>query len=271
MRTKAVVLSLGEIMRFAACKKEHDQVLPMGTDEVGAEKSSSALNITANWAAGGTTLEAAAAHAAGTNTARVVNNGIGSDMIFQRWDQGGSNNFGRTSGTATHAFAYTGADRVSAVPFAVGTRDQDGAEAIWTPRFANVLPRAVNTGVFVTDNGPGDLDPAINVIDLGSFRAQGIISGAGIPRVTIEEKINGSWVRVARTDGPQGRCELLAFTVVDVRSAYTVSGGVASAPVLKTIPVLKARNTATNKMELWTVPLIPQGINTGASNMYIFP
>jgi hypothetical protein len=257
---------------LASCGKEE---LANKQTDAALDYRSSTIAVSAWWAYGATDLESAAATPRQTNTISVINNYMGTGRIgFQRWSQSGSNNFGRTlsstnNGVVSHAFADSGKNWKAMVPFAFGTHTASGNEAIWTPGFANVNPRPVNMGLFVTDNSSSDEDATADIIEIGDFRALDLTVN-GNPRIAIEQKVGANWVRVARSDGNTGRADLVSFAVVSVRTDYSVTAGKVSAPTLTLVPVLKALNTTTNKTELWTIPHVPV-MNVGARKMYIFP
>jgi len=273
MKNKTFILSaILATAVLASCGKEE---LKNQQTDAALDYRSSTIAVSAWWAYGATDLESAAATPRQTNTISVINNYMGTGRIgFQRWSQSGSNNFGRTlsstnNGVVSHAFADSGKNWKAMVPFAFGTHTASGNEAIWTPGFANVNPRPVNMGLFVTDNSSSDEDATADIIEIGDFRALDLTVN-GNPRIAIEQKVGANWVRVARSDGNTGRADLVSFAVVSVRTDYSVTAGKVSAPTLTLVPVLKARNTTTNKMELWTIPHVPV-MNVGARKMYIFP
>ena len=229
---------------------------------------SSSISVTANWAEGATTILNGTVHTAQSNTVEVWNNfsnGTSGRIGFQRWDQSGNANFGRTNGpgdngVATHAFAYKVNTWDAAVPFAFGSRNN--REAIWTPKYENNGINVVNMGVFVTDNGTGDEDNTTGIIEVGNWRAVQltVVDGTNTrKRVSIEEKVGSSWVQRVRTNNNNGIVQMLAFTVLDVRTDYTVSGGKVTAHTFKTIPVLKSQIVGINNsvsngpIALWTL------------------
>ena len=286
MKNKSLIPILAAGMFFVACSQ--DQFEPVGQENFTNDQNSlgeselsgddisgenfrigSVLNITADWARGGASRETESPSLAGTNTVRVENDFGGQGIFrFARWDQGNSNNFGRpvseaiNGGNVTHAFAYKVNNWQSAVPFAFGTRP-NGTEAIWTPGFRNEVPRPVNMGEFVTDNAAGDEDPTVSIIKIGNIRARGfVVNDAGVsrPRVAIEQWNGSTWVQIMRTDNPEGLSELLSFTVVKVRSSYSIIGGRVSAPTVIDLPVFKAKRVGSsvapftgNEVQLWTI------------------
>lgn len=290
--TTLLMASASSIFLLTACTKEN----VLNSEEDAAldfRATPSSLNITADWAQGAASLlnGPGIAPDAQTNTVKVWNNlgGTSGRLAFQSWNQLGTAHIGRTNGagdngTATHAFAYRAAwgtrSWTASVPFAFGTRT-NGREAIWTPSFVNVGIPTVATGQFTADNvqGQGDEDPAIGVIEVGDFRAidtdvlpVNLRQSYGVKEwrnvVIIQNKTGAQWRQIARTNGEGDNGDLLSFTVVKVRTNYTVSAGKVTAQTIEDVPVIKTYNTRDKKNEL-RIPLLGQII--GTAGMYRFP
>jgi len=291
--TNLLMASASSILLLTACSKEN----VLNSEEDAAldfRATPSSLNITADWAQGAASLlnGPGIAPVAQTNTVKVWNNLGGSSgrLAFQRWDQLGTAHIGRTNGagdngTATHAFAYRAAwgtrSWIASVPFAFGTRINSTREAIWTPSFVNAGIPTVATGQFTTDNvsGQGDEDPAVGVIEVGDFRAidtdvlpNNLWQSYGVKDwrnvVIIQNKIGTQWRQIARTNGEGDNGNLLSFTVLKVRTNYTVSAGKVTAQTIEDVPIIKTYHTRDKKNELRT-PLLGQ--NIGTAGMYRFP
>ena len=269
MKNKSLIPILVTGMFFVACSQEqfepviqenltNDQNSSEGFELVEDEilganfHTGSAMNITANWEAGSTTLLGGQAHAAQNNTVKVFNEASTGRVIFTNWNDYfiGRTNGAGNNGTATHAFGFKRNSHMGSipwsamVPFAFGITNgtNNGREALWTPWFENVAMSPVYMGLFATDNGIGDEDNTPGIIKVGDFRALDEDvrpSGAGDGRVVFQ-KWNGSiWQQIGRTNGPGDNGDLLAFTVVNVRTDYTVSGGKVTAQKAEAVPVAK--------------------------------
>jgi hypothetical protein len=268
----SLLASTAVVTIFTACTKE--AIAPneegiTGNIAVGDRGGSSSFTITSEWAAGATTMLNGTAHAAQTNTVTVWNdfsNGTSGRIGFQRWDQSGNASFGRTNGAgdngvATHAFAYKVNAWTAPVPFAFGTRPGN-REAIWTPTFINPGIPTVSMGLFVTDNGQGDQDLTVGTIRVGNWRAVQLTIWDGTnfrKRVSVEELVNSNWVQRVRPNNNNGIVEMRAFTVVNVRSNYSIINGAVSSPTTITIPVLKSQLVGINNsipngpIKFWTL------------------
>jgi hypothetical protein len=215
---------------------------------------SSSISVTANWAEGATNLINETADPAQTAKTVTIWNDLGNvnrgRIGFQRWDQTGAGHFGRTNnnttggkdGDALHAFAFATTNWTAKVPFAFGTNANGTREAIWTPSFVNVGIATANSALFVTDNGTGDEDATAGIIEVGDFRAldEDVRPGGGSNNRVVFQKWNGSsWAQIGRTNGSGDNGDLLAFAVVNARTAYTVSGGKVNSQTVEAIPVVK--------------------------------
>jgi hypothetical protein len=278
MKTQFKFLFFAAMLLIISCTKEGVEVT--GLDKEGTTVtplSSSSFTISAAWEEGATTMLNGTAHAAQTNTVTVWNDygGRPGKVGFQRWDQtGGSDHFGRTNGpgndgVANHAFGFkrtTGAIPWDAtVPFAYGTKGS--REAIWTPTFTNPGIPIVSMGLFATDNGTGDEDATAGIIKVGNFRAldEDVRPGGGINGRVVFQKWNGStWQQIGRTNGPGDNGDLLAFTVIDVRTDYSVSGGKVTAQTPEMVPIAKIKRTAT----VTRLSTAIYGSNVGSLTMY---
>jgi hypothetical protein len=134
-------------------------------------------------------------------------------------------------GVASHAFAFRfqgfngAASWQNTVPFALGSRN--GRDTLWTPQFRNVGIQPVHMGEFSTDNGAGDQDPTVGIIRQGNFRAVDGDFGAAVncnrPGKVCFQRLNGTaWQQIGRTNGPGDDGQLISFTVVTVRTGYTL-------------------------------------------------
>jgi hypothetical protein len=248
---------------LASCGKE--ELTNKQTDAaLNFRSGSSSISVTTDWAEGATSVLNATAHAAETNKTVTIWNNLGNNnrgrIGFQRWDQTGGANFGRTNnntnggsdGNAQHGFAFSTTNWTAKVPFAFGTKGTD--EWIWTPSFVNVGIATANKARFVTDNGTGDEDATAGIIEVGDFRAldEDVRPGGGSNNRVVFQKWNGSsWAQIGRTNGSGDNGDLLAFAVVNVRTAYTVSGGKVNSQTVEAIPVVKLKRS-NNKIFLLT-------------------
>jgi hypothetical protein len=250
MKTKSIIFSAFVATAvLASCGKE--ELANKQTDAaLNFRSGSGSFSITADWEEGAATPLNGTTHTAQNNTVKVWNNfsnGTSGRIGFQRWDQSGNGSFGRTNGagdngTATHAFAFkrtTGTAWTAKVPFAFGT--QGSSEAIWTPLRTGGVP-LVYMGIFVTDNSNKDEDATAGIIEVGDFRTldEDVRPGGAANGRVIFQKWNGSsWSQISRTNGSGDNGNLLAFTVLKVRTGYTVSGGKVTAETWSDVPVAK--------------------------------
>ena len=252
------------VLTFSACTK--DAQIPDANNVSAA--TASPLLITANWEQGATSLLNTNAHAAGSYTLTVTkeSSSQGNRVVFRDWNNGliGRTNGAGDNGEATDAFSYKINAWEARVPFAYGTRN--GKDAIWTPKYKTEGINGVYMAEFVEDNKSGDQDPAVGTIRVGNWRAVQltIVSGPDSrKRVSIEELVNGNWVQRVRPNNNNGIVEMRAFTVLNVRTDYTISGGKVTAETVKSIPVLKSQlvginnsNPPTNRpIILWTLQI----------------
>lgn len=266
---QVLVMCACSSLLFSACSKEN---APDGGEDTVLEfrATPSSLSITAAWAQGATTMLTVNSnvnfvHAAQTNTVKVWNNlgGTSGRIGFQRWDQRGTAHFGRTlgtadNGTASHAFAWSSGNWAAAVPFAFGTRGT--REAIWTPAFENVGIPAVAMSELITDNSPGDENPTAGIIEVGDFRAIDGDFHENRPNAVIFRKLVGTnWEQLGRTNGQGDHGNLLAFTVLKVRTAFTISGGKVTAQTFENVPIAKIERMNNKKRLITDLPFTPIG------------
>ncbi len=268
----SLIASIALVTIFTACTKE--AIAPneegiTGNIAVG-DRDGSTFNITSEWAQGATTLLGSNVHPAQTNTVTVTNDPATGRVIFYGFTGliiGRTNGEGN-NGVAGHAFAFrawwnnTGWD--ANVPFAFGTRPGN-REAIWTPVFQTQGISNVHMGLFATDNGAGDEDPTVGIIEVGDFRAIDGDFHESRPNKVIFRKWNGSsWQQIGRTNGAGDDGNLLAFTVVNVRTDYTVSGGKVTAQTPESVPVAKIDRGGGVTRLITDLP----GGNIGTAMMY---
>jgi hypothetical protein len=167
-------------------------------------------------------------------------------------------------GVANHAFSVKLTSWDGRVPFAYGTKGS--REAIWTPTFTNPGIAIVSMGLFATDNGTGDEDATVGIIKVGNFRAvdEDRPGGANNGRVIFQKWSGSSWQQIGRTNGGGDNGDLLAFTVVNVRTDFTVSGGNVTAQTPEGVPVAKIARGGGVKRLITDLP----GGNIGTAMMY---
>ncbi len=263
--------SAASMLLLTACRKE--ELRTNEADEgLDFRAAPSSINITTAWEEGATNILNTTALAAQNNTVTVTNDATTGRVIFRRWDDQiiGRTNGAGDNGIASHAFALkawwnnTGWD--ATVPFAFGitTGTNNGREAIWTPQYVNVGINIVYTGLFATDNGRGDENPAVGIIEVGDFRAIDGDFHESRPNKVIFRKWNGtSWQQIGRTNGAGDDGNLLAFTIVNVRTDYTVAGGKVTAQTPELIPVAKIQRSGNVKRLITDLP----GGNIGTLTM----
>jgi len=277
MKTKSIIFSafLATAV-LASCGKE-ELANKQTDDALNFRSGSSSISVTTNWAEGATSLLNASAHAAVTNKTVTIWNDLGNvnrgRIGFQRWDQTGGDNFGRTNnnstggsdGNAGHGFAFKTTNWTASVPFAFGTKGAN--EWIWTPSFVNVGIATTNSARFATDNGTGDEDATAGIIEVGDFRAldEDVRPGGGSNNRVVFQKWNGSsWAQIGRTNGSGDNGDLLAFAVVNARTAYTVSSGKVNSQTVEAIPVVKLKRSNNKIFLLTDLP----GQTIGTAKMY---
>ena len=146
----------------------------------------------------------------------------------------GRTNGAGDDGVAENAFAFkfqgfNGAQPWQlTVPFALGTKS--GRDTLWTPQFRNVGIQPVHMAQFSTDNAAGDEDSRVGVIERGDFRAVdgdfGALLGCARPGFVCFQQWNGTaWLQIGRTNGPGDNGDLVSFTVLTVRTGFTLDGG----------------------------------------------
>jgi hypothetical protein len=290
LQTTRIALAIGAMAFIASCAKEpmvqkiketNNEQKQSGDPDIDVNGSimlgistPASIDISAAWEAGATDRLDETALGAQTATVKVVNNIISSGRIgFQRWNQSGTQHFGRTNGagdngTAFYGFAFRPVNGSTShweakVPFAFGTHS-NSAEAIWTPFGPQVGISTVAMGILVKDNATGDENPTTGIIEVGDFRAiDGDLHESRPGKVIFRQLINGSWNQIGRTNGTGDDGDLLAFTTLRVRTDYTISGGKIASETHTVIPVAKIERS-NNKLRLITD--LP-GQNIGTSMM----
>ena len=158
---------------------------------------------------------------------------------------------GRTNGagddgvaSAAFAFKFSGFNGAkgwqNTVPFAFGSRN--GRDTLWTPQFRDVGIQPVHMAQFSTDNGAGDEDPTVGIIRRGIFRAVdgdfGAAASCNRPGKVCFQQLNGTkWQQIGRTNGPGDDGELVSFTVLKVRTGYTLDANGRIVNTTEDIPV----------------------------------
>ena len=250
--------SAASMLLLTACRKE--ELRTNEADEgLDFRAAPSSINITTAWEEGATNILNTTALAAQNNTVTVTNDATTGRVIFRRWDDQiiGRTNGAGDNGIASHAFALKATGWDANVPFAFGitTGTNNGREAIWTPQYVNVGINIVYTGLFATDNGRGDENPAVGIIEVGDFRAIDGDFHESRPNKVIFRKWNGtSWQQIGRTNGAGDDGNLLAFTIVNVRTDYTVAGGKVTAQTPELIPVAKIQRSGNVKRLITDLP-----------------
>lgn len=246
--------SAASILLLTACRKE--ELRTNEADEgLDFRAAPASISITTAWEAGATTLLGSPAHAAQNNTVMVANDAVTGRVIFRRWDNQiiGRTNGAGNDGVASRAFFYKVNTWTAKIPFAFGitTGTNNGREAIWTPQFVTSGIAGVHMGLFATDNNTGDEDPTVGTIKVGNWRVVQltVLDNNGVDirkRCSIEERVGSNWVQRVRTNNNNGIVELRAFTVLNVRTGYSITGGVVGAPTTTAIPVLKSQLVGIN-------------------------
>jgi hypothetical protein len=192
-------------------------------------------------------------------------------------------NLGRTNGAgddgvAEEAFAfkfkgYNGAsDWQNTVPFAFGTKG--GRDTLWTPWFQNVGYSPVYMAQFSADNGTGDEDAREGVIERGDFRAIDGDFGAALncnrPGKVCFQRWNGmSWQQIGRTNGPGDNGDLISFTVLTVRTGYTLDGDGKILNNNTSVPIAQINGVQYGKYLGLQTP--NYGNNIGTQSMLLLP
>lgn len=265
--TNLLMASAGSIFILTSCSKEN--ITNNDTDaSVDFRSAPASINITTNWAEGATNILNTTALAAQNNTVTVANDAATGRVIFRRWDNQiiGRTNGAGDNGIASQAFAFKTTAWDANVPFAFGITNgtNNGREAIWTPQYVNVGINIVYTGLFATDNGKGDENPTVGIIEVGDFRAIDGDFHENRPNKVIFRKWNGTtWQQIGRTNGAGDDGNLLAFTIVNVRTDYTVAGGKVTAQTPELIPVAKIQRSGNVKRLITDLP----GGNIGTAMM----
>ena len=285
MKNQSIILSaILATAVLASCGKEE---LTNKQSDAALNFRSSSFPLTLNWEQGALNWEGETALAGGTSrTVSAFNNflGAGNQIGFARGtnvNAGTADRLGREAArTITKAFTYkvtaTGSAWTATVPFAYGhVAGNTSREMIWTPSFKLGSNRLLNSAEFVTDNSALDEDKTTGTIEVGDWRAvqMAIVSGTDTrKRVSIQEKVGANWVERVRPNNNNGIVEMRAFTVLNVRTGYSVTGGVVGAPTTSDIPVLKSQLVGLNNsisngaIILWT--LQPNGATSFNTEMF---
>ncbi|KAI2512058.1 hypothetical protein MHU86_2346 [Fragilaria crotonensis] len=232
----------------------------------------------ANWETGALSINGTVPGAAFTGPVNVYNDNSTGRVLFKN----GATLLGRTNGAgdngvATHAFkfkffGFNGAQPwQNTVPFAFGKRG--GRDTLWTPQFFNAGILIVHMSQFSTDGGPGDESSSPGVIQRGNFRAVDGDFGAtfGCPRpgkVCFQKLVNGSWNQIGRTNGPGDDGNLISFTVLTVRTGYTLHAGMIK-NVIQEVPIAQINGVSYNNYLGLQTP--NYGNNIGTQSMLLLP
>lgn len=276
MKKKSLITVLAGGMLIVGCSKQ--QLEPVGQNNLTNDQNASgkttrsvqtSFPLTMLWEQGSINWEGETALAGGTSrTVSAFNNflGAGNQIGFARGTNisaSTTERLGREAArTITKAFTYKVNAWTATVPFAYGhVAGNTSMEIIWTPSFKLGSNRLLNSAMFVTDNSASDENTTAGTIEVGNWRAvqMTIVDGANTrKRVSIQEIVNGTWVERVRPNNNNGIVELRAFTVLNVRTSYSINAGVVGAPTTTAIPVLKSQlvginNTISNgPIILWT-------------------
>ena len=214
------------------------------------ESNVSPVGIQRTWEAGALDIQGALPAPAADVKVRVVNdvrNAAGrvgfvapGGLILGRTNGAGDNGWAN----AEFAFKFNGFNGATSwqntVPFAFGTRN--GRDTLWTPQFVNVGIRTVHMAQFSTDNGVGDEDATVGIIRHGNFRAVDGDFGAAVncnrPGKVCFQRLNGTqWQQIGRTNGPGDDGDLVSFTVLKVRTGYTLDANGRIVNTTEDVPV----------------------------------
>jgi hypothetical protein len=240
------------------------------------------LTTRADWEAGALSIQGSVPGAAYSGAVNVYNDyGDRPGKVEFKVDTGA--NLGRTNGAgddgvASEAFAFKfkGYNRAqpwqNTVPFAFGTKG--GRDALWTPQFFNAGILVVHMAQFSTDNGAGDEDATVGVIERGDFRAIDGDFGASFkcnrPGKVCFQKWNGtSWQQIGRTNGPGDDGNLISFTVLTVRTGYTLDGAGKIVNTNKSVPIAQINGVKYGKHLGLQTP--NYGNNIGTQSMLLLP
>lgn len=238
-------------------------------------------SVNANWEEGALSIQGSVPGAAYQGNVNIYNNyvSIGSGRIgFARLNANDTlTNLGRTNGAgdngvASHAFAFKSAGSLpwqNTVPFAFGTKG--GRDTIWTPKFWNQGILTVYMAQFSTDNGKGDEDSTVGIIEVGDFRAidgDAGVSGVNRPNKVVFQKFNGtSWQQIGRTNGGSDDGNLESFTVLTVRTGHTLDGAGKIVNVNTAVPIAKIERSGG----IFRLSMPIYGNNIGTQTMTTLP
>ena len=235
----------------------------------------------ANWEAGALSIQGSVPGEAWSGNVNIYNNygartgkvGFAKDPYI---------NLGRTNGqgddgVASVGFAfkfkgYNGAQPwQNTVPFAFGTRG--GRDTIWTPKFWNQGILTVYMAQFSTDNGAGDEDSTLGCIERGDFRAidgDAGVYGVNRPNKVVFQKWNGQrWQQIGRTNGPGDDGNLISFTVLTIRTGYTLDDAGKIVNVNQDVPIAQVNGVTYGKYLGLQTP--NYGNNIGTQSMLRLP
>lgn len=190
---------------------------------------------------------------------------------------------GRTNGagddgvaSAAFAFKFRGFNGAqgwqNTVPFALGSKN--GRDTLWTPQFLNVGMQPVHMAQFSTDNGVGDQDLNVGIIQRGIFRAVdgdfGAAASCNRPGKVCFQRLNGTrWQQIGRTNGPGDDGELVSFTVLTVRTGYKLDASGKIKNINQDIPVAQINGISHGRFLGLQTP--NYGNNIGTQTMLSLP
>ena len=235
----------------------------------------------ANWEVGALSIQGSVPGAAYSGNVNIYNNyGDRLGKVGFKVDTGA--NLGRTNGAGDDGVASVGfafkfkgyngaADWQNTVPFAFGTKG--GRDAIWTPQFYNPGILVVYMAQFATDNGPGDQDPTVGCIKMGDFRAidgDSLAYGVNRPnKVVFQQLVGTTWKQIGRTNGPGDDGNQISFTVLTVRTGYTLDGAGKIVNVNQAVPIAQVNGVTYGKYLGLQTP--NYGNNIGTQSMLRLP
>lgn len=236
----------------------------------------------ANWEVGALNIQGSVPGVAWSGDVNVYND-YGGRLGKVGFAKAPDTNLGRTNGAgddgvAEEAFAfkfkgYNGAQPwQNTVPFAFGTKG--GRDTLWTPQFYNPGILVVYMGQFSTDNGAGDEDARVGVIERGDFRAIdgdfGVALSCNRPGKVCFQRWNGtSWQQIGRTNGPGDDGDLISFTVLTVRTGYTLDGAGKIVNNNTSVPIAQINGVVYGQYLGLQTP--NYGNNIGTQSMLLLP
>jgi hypothetical protein len=235
----------------------------LGVGAVAASGASEAFvgAATASYEPGALSIEGAVPGPAFEGSVNVVNN-VGERPGKVGFTDAQGRVLARTNGAgddgvASHAFAFkfkgfnSAASWQNTVPFALGSRN--GRDTLWTPQFRNVGIQPVHMGEFSTDNGVGDQDSTVGIIRQGAFRAVDGDFGAAVncnrPGKVCFQRFNGTaWQQIGRTNGAGDDGQLISFTVLTVRTGYTLDSTGKIVNIEQAVPVAQINGISHGRL-----------------------